>query len=41
MKTSVNRVRVCSLILYCAFKRFPKDVAFSCSTLRHDLNASF
>jgi len=41
MKTSVNRVRARSLTLRRAFERFPKDVAFSRSTSRHDLNASF
>ena len=41
MKTSVNRVRVCSLTLCRELDRFFKDVAFSYSTSRHELNASF
>jgi len=41
IKTSVNRVRIYSLTLYCKLNRFSKDITFSYSTLRHDLNALF
>jgi len=41
MKTSVNRVRARSLTLRYEFDRFSKDIKFSRSTSRHDLNVLF